>query len=99
MILKNADLPKNVSISVDGLNENIAAQIEIIKQDAYIIKNSAICLLGSLLLTFLKSGIYDARIRVLLRHLSAFFGIDFERFAQIEDTLVSCLIEGYKESE
>lgn len=92
MILKNADLPKNVSVSVDGLNENIASQIEIIKSDPYIVKHTAVCLLSSLLVTFLKDGIYDSRMRVLLRHLSAFFGVDFESFAQVHCLLFVSLI-------
>ncbi|KAI6184487.1 hypothetical protein M3Y97_00601600 [Aphelenchoides bicaudatus] len=98
-IIKNAALPKDVYISIDDLNDNIATQIEIIKQDPYIVKQSATCLLSAQLLTFLGEGKYDARVRVLLKHLAAFFSIDFDKFRQIEDTLTECLIEGYKESE
>jgi hypothetical protein len=97
LILKNANLPKNVAVSVDGLNENIANQIEAIKMDRYIIKNSGGPLMSSLLVTFLEGGeffcsfllikflgIYDSRMRVLLKHVSAFFGIDFEKFTQVD---------------
>lgn len=89
LILKAADLPKNASISIDSLNENIASRIEVIKNDPYIIENSGTCLLSALLVSFLNGGVYDSRMRVLLRHLAAFFGIDFDRFAQVRNDSLS----------
>ncbi|XGW10592.1 hypothetical protein V3C99_012245 [Haemonchus contortus] len=72
---------------------DIAALITTIKSDPLIIENGTITVLGGLLVAFVNSGNYDARYRVLLRHVATLLGVVWEEFEDVEDSLASTITE------
>ncbi|KAK6011564.1 hypothetical protein OSTOST_23344, partial [Ostertagia ostertagi] len=71
---------------------DIATLITTIKSDPLVIENGTITILGGLLVAFVNSGNYDARYRVLLRHLATLLGVVWEDFEDIEDSLADTII-------
>ncbi|PIO72474.1 hypothetical protein TELCIR_05594 [Teladorsagia circumcincta] len=72
---------------------DIATLITTIKADPLIIENGTITILGGLLIAFVNSGNYDARYRVLLRHLATLLGVVWEEFEDIEDSLADTIVD------
>ncbi|KAK6043806.1 hypothetical protein COOONC_18689 [Cooperia oncophora] len=79
---------------------DIAALIVTIKGDPLIVENGTITILAGLLVAFVNSGDYDARYRVLLRHLATLLGVVWEELEDIEDSLASTIVnEVFKETK
>jgi hypothetical protein len=62
LILKNADLPKNLAPAiVNRANDDIATPISQIKRDAYVVEHNSLPLLSAMLLTLLEKGEFNCR--------------------------------------
>ena len=84
----------------EGMTDDIASLIMVIKKDPYVEGHGCVMLMGSMLMMIIEHGNYDSRYRVLLRHISALLGVSWDDFEDIEDTLTDYIIsEQYVESE
>ncbi|KAL3081761.1 hypothetical protein niasHS_011846 [Heterodera schachtii] len=106
ILLKWGELPAKTQQSLrhrieenQPFNEDIGALITAVKLDPQLCQPQGLLhLLGSLLLCVLVNGDYDARFRVLLRHISALLGIHWDLFEEFESTLCDRLIDEYNET-
>ncbi|KAL3122362.1 hypothetical protein niasHT_004011 [Heterodera trifolii] len=106
ILLKWGELPAKTQQSLrhrieenQPFNEDIGALITAVKLDLQLCQPQGLLhLLGSLLLCVLVNGDYDARFRVLLRHISALLGIHWDLFEEFESTLCDRLIDEYNET-
>ncbi|VDM62215.1 unnamed protein product [Angiostrongylus costaricensis] len=106
IVVSHLQIPEKVARTVKTHLEgeenipDIATLITTIKDDRLVKENGTIVVLSSLVVAFINSGNYDARYRVLLRHIATLLSVVWEEFEDIEDSLTSTMLdEVYVESE
>ncbi|CAJ0919767.1 unnamed protein product, partial [Mesorhabditis belari] len=78
---------------------DVATLIISIKEDVVVVKRGTNLFLSYLLYQFVATSHYDSRTRVLLRHLSTLLAVVWEEFEEIENSLVSLMLDEFVESE
>lgn len=94
-IVKNLQLPPQVmpimGLLITGEMENsLESFLDVLKSETVLEDNLSI-LLQDLIAIAVQEGEYDARWRVLIRHLAELFGAPFEEMELYEITVVHCL--------
>ncbi|PAV75698.1 hypothetical protein WR25_08779 isoform D [Diploscapter pachys] len=71
---------------------DVADLILAIKKERLVNESGTISLMSSLLFSFVNSGNYDSRDRVLLRHIGTLLAVVWEEFEDVEDSLASTIL-------
>ncbi|MFH4978084.1 hypothetical protein AB6A40_004793 [Gnathostoma spinigerum] len=106
LVLSTFSFPKKTNdslrfhLSGEGCTNDVCSLVSLIKDSCKSQNGHLTVLLGSLLQSFVATGNYDSRYRLLLRHLCAFVGFSWNCFEELEDRLTEAILsENYIEPE
>uniref|UniRef100_A0A915KBU0 Uncharacterized protein n=1 Tax=Romanomermis culicivorax TaxID=13658 RepID=A0A915KBU0_ROMCU len=77
--------------NVKNRSIDIVEYVQDIKSDPFIQQNGVLTIIADLITIFLKTGCYDARYRILLKHMCAFLAVSWDNVEQCEEGVVHLL--------
>lgn len=72
-------------------SEDLVVLVQRIRQDPFLVENGLLTLIADLITLFLKTGRYDARHRILLRHVCIFLSVSWDDVEACEQSVVHML--------